>query len=262
MTNMDLENYWQENKRTLTWIGGGLLVFLIANSIVGSTYGDALRGALSDRAVQERDLRESRYDDDALDRAAADNEALIEARDALLSAVVFRPRESFVPDPGQGSISGQYFTRVEMVRDRLSRAASRAGMRPPGDAWGIEMPQTNAAPIYERHLEALDLIDRVVNHALDVGVERIERIQVRLDPAFGSKQGLGRLERTKVELDFRTSAASMTRLLTRTQTPDEHDQSLTLEELEVEAERNRPGDVRASVTFTIVRIHETSEDEA
>ena len=258
---MDLENYWQQNKKTVISIGCGLLVFLIANTIVDGTFGKDLRSARRDRSDKQRDLRKPRYDADALDAAATDNEALIAARDALVSAVVFQPRPEFVASQDAGSISAQYFTRVEQVREALTRRASRAGLRPPDDAWGIEMPQTNAAPTVERHLEALDLIDRVVRLALDSGVGRISRIQVRLDPGFGSKQGLSRIERTRVQFGFDTSAVSMSALLAATQAKERYGQALPIEDFQIKGQRNRPGHVKSDMTFTIVRISERAEQE-
>ena len=47
---MDLENYWQENKKALIAIGCGLLVFLIANMVVNGTVGRDLNDAKRERA--------------------------------------------------------------------------------------------------------------------------------------------------------------------------------------------------------------------
>ena len=261
---MDLENYWQENKKTVTVIGCGLLLFLIANLIVNATVGDALAAVKRERADQRRELRQERYDSSALRLAEEDNERLVAAQDALVSSVAFRTRPEFLTNPALGSVAGQYFTRVEAVRDRLSRRASRSGLRPPDDAWGIEMPDTNIAPVILRHMEALDLIDRVASLAIDAGVSRISRIQVDLDPGFGSKKGLGRVERTKVRFEFDTSAASMTTLLTLAQMPVEGDasgQALPIDEFEIKSERNRVGHVKAEVIFTIVRLSESLEED-
>jgi hypothetical protein len=262
---MDFENYWQENKKAVISIGCGLLVFMIANLLVNSTVGGKLKDAKRDRADKQRELRQERYTSEAKGLAAEDNERLFAAYGALAASVVFRTRPGFVPDPALGSVAGQYFTRVEQVRDRLSRRASRSGLRPPDDAWGIEMPDTNIEPVIVRHMEALDLIDRVANMAIDAGVSRITRIQVDLDSGFGSKKGLDRLERTKLRFEFDTSAASMSSLITMTQTPvegDEQSQALAIDELEVKGERNRAGHVKADVTFTIVRVTERLGEDA
>jgi hypothetical protein len=257
---MDFENYWQENRKALIAIGCGLLVFLIANTIVDGTFGQDLGEALRERRNAQSDLKKSRYDSAALGLASDDNDTLLAARDGLSKAVVFQARPEFLARPELGSISGQYFTRVEQVRERLGRLASRAGLRAPDDAWGIVMPQTHAAPTIERHFEALDLIDRVVRASIDAGVRRISRIQVRLDPGFGSRKGLGRIERTRVLFSFDTSAASMSTVMLLTQSSEPYGQALAIEDFEIKGERNREGHVKADVTFTIVRLAESTED--
>lgn len=259
---MDFENYWQENKKALIAIGSGLLVFLIANTIVDGIFGQDLGDALRDKMVAQSELRKSRYDAYALDIAVEDNDALVEARDGLLEAVAFQTRPEFKSRSELGSISGQYFARVEQVREQLSRLARRSGLRPPDDAWGIIMPQTNAAPTIQRHFEALDLIDRIGHLAIEAGVQRISRIQVRLDPGFGSRKGLDGIERTRVQFSFDTSAASVSTLLILTQMVEPYGQSLTIEEFDIKGERNRPGHVKANMTFTIVRLDASTEDGA
>ncbi|MDA1265503.1 MAG: hypothetical protein O2816_10540 [Planctomycetota bacterium] len=257
---MDFENYWQENKRSLTMIGGGLLVFLIANMIVNSTFGGELADAQRDKRTQEGKLRSERYDRDGLSKATLDNERLQVVHDALLASVVFESRPEFQADPNLGSIAAQYFTRVEEVRDQLTRRASRSGMRA-DQAWGVEVPETNLTPVIERHLEALDLIDRVANLAIDTGVTRIAKIQVTLDPAFDSKRGVGRLEKTRVTFTLDTTAMSVTRLVSASQRSQPYGQPLTLEGFKIKGERTRPGQVTADLTFLVVRLTQSQEDE-
>lgn len=260
---MDFENYWQQNKKSLTALGAGLLVYLIASFMVNRTYGSALSDVNRERRGLRTQLGQARYDSESLKDAREDNETLVAARDALMSAVAFRPRPDFVIDTAGGTVPAQYFTRVEEVRDRLSRRASRAGLRPPDDAWGIEMPETNAAPVIERHMEALDLIDRVANLAIDTGVARISRIQVDLDPGLNSKKGLGRIERTRVRFTFDATSASVSDLLDLSQetgTVEEPMQALAIEEFNIKNERNRPGQVKAEVTFQVVRMAGEGEE--
>ena len=40
---MDLNDYWQENKRFLVAVGVGLFAFLIGNIIVDAAFGSELR---------------------------------------------------------------------------------------------------------------------------------------------------------------------------------------------------------------------------
>ena len=66
---MDLENYWQENKKALIAIGCGLLVFRIANMVVNGTVGRDLNDAKRERAQKQRSLKEERFSSGARSQA-------------------------------------------------------------------------------------------------------------------------------------------------------------------------------------------------
>ena len=55
---MDLNDYWQENKRFLLSIAGGLLVFLIGTMIVGGVVDSDLQKALRTRSGFKNSLRD------------------------------------------------------------------------------------------------------------------------------------------------------------------------------------------------------------
>lgn len=257
---MDLNDFWQENKRLLIAIGCGLLVFLIGNLFVEGSYGDDLRSTRRARDAEQQKLKKARYTASDRDVARDENDALVAALRDLAAGVAFRPRPEFVVDPERGSPGAQYFTRLEEVRESLSLAAGRARLVPPDDAWGIEALQTNSLPVFERHLEALDVIDRVVRLAIDAGVQRIDRIQVTLDPGFAGREGLGRVERTSVAFAFTTSSSSLTRLLRLTQ-GDEAGQPLALGEYEAKSQPSRPDQVKADLVFHVVRLHDLPGDD-
>ncbi len=256
---MDLENYWQQNKPTLIAIGCGLLLFLIANTIIQSTYGDDYTDAVRTRTGLRNELKSARYDRTQRDEARRKNKELRTALDTLRAEVAFQPRPEFVIQPDLGSADGQYFTRVEEVRERLSQLASRAGLAPPDDAWGIEPLHTNQVAVIERHLEILDVIDRVVRLSLEAGVQRISKIQPRLDARFGSSKGLEVVERSELTVEFDTTSASMTQLFALTQSSAEDGQALCVKDFELEGERGKLDQVKASVTFYIVRLRDQPE---
>lgn len=257
---MDLNDFWQENKRLLVTVGCGLLVFLIGQFLVEGAYGTDLARAKADKRTNENRLREARYSQSDLDAAEDENEALRAALDTLAGAVEFRPRPEFVVDSAEGSASSQYFTRVEEVREELDLLAGRNRMAYP-DGWGIEALDTNSTPVLVRRLEALDLVDRIVRLAGEAGVQRITKIQVRLDPSLDSRHGLDDVERTRVEVQMSTSSESITRFLASTQN-ERFGQPLTIEEYEIKGERNKLDAVKAELTFLVVRLHLPDGEEA
>ena len=161
-----------------------------------------------------------------------------------------------------GSASSQYFTLLEGVREDLDLLASRNRLTYP-DGWGIGMLETGDPATIERQLEALDVLDRVVRMAVQAGVSRITKVQIKLDTGFGSRKGLGQVERTSIDFSFATGSESMTRLLALTQTVGAGGGPLTIEKFEIKGERNKPDAVKADFTFLVIRLHDLpgSEDE-
>jgi hypothetical protein len=260
---MDMNDYWQENKRFLVTLGSGFLVFLIGLLVVQSLYGEDLGTAKRLRNRNRGDLKTERYSTAHRDAAGEENDALREAIRVMSVATAFRPRPGFVVEAGTGSASGIYFTRVEEVREDLDLLASRRRMNYP-DGWGIEMLETNSLPEIERRLEALDLLERVARLAADAGVDRISRIAVRLDPGFGSRSGLGAVERTTVTFTIQSSAESVTNLIVASQESASEDGSggpLAIGQFHVKNERNKIGTVKAEIEYQVVRIKNNLGDE-
>jgi hypothetical protein len=86
----------------------------------------------------------------------------------------------------------------------------------------------------------------------------MEKIQVRLDPARSSRQGVGALERTRVQMTLAGSSAAIARVLAWTQRPEiadgETGRVLTIDQLETSRTAGKAGEVRLDVTFVIARV--------
>ena len=252
---MDSSDFWQENKRLIVTLACGLLVYSIAGIIIEGAYGSDLTSARRELNANKSALRLERYSGTDRNLARDENDGLREAVRELETAVAFTPRARFVLDPAAGSASSQYFTLLEGVREDLDLAASRNRLTYP-DGWGIGMLETGDPATIERQLEALDLLESVVRMAVQAGVSRITKVQIKLDPGFGSRKGLGQVERTRVDLSFATGSESMTRLLALTQTAHAAGRPLMIEKFQIKGERNKPGAVKADFTFLVVRLHD------
>ncbi len=255
---MSVEDFWQENKRFVVSVGGGLLVFLIGSMIVDRLYGSEVARVRTQLRRNESSLSAERYRSADLERAREANEALAAAVETLSSAVSFETRPDFLLNPRAGGASSQYFARADLVRQELASLASKTRMRLPADL-GLESLKTTREEVIVRHLEALDLIDRAVRMALDAGVERIDKIQVRLDPAFDSRAGLGAVERTRVTFQMSSTAEPVVRFLAATQS-GRFGSPLVIEESNVTGARSKLDEVRAEVTFLVVRLARQDAD--
>jgi len=258
---MDLDDIWQANKQFIVSVSAGVMVFLIGTVVVDRVYGSDLRSARTQLRTNQRSLGTERFGPEVQAQAREVNEALKQSLIQLSEAAAFRSREEFKLTRGQGSAGGQYFALVDRVRDSLLTLASRNRLRLPADL-GLQMLQTTRAEVIERHAEALDVIDRVVRLCVEVGVDRIDSIQVRLDPAFDSRHGLGQVERTRVTFKFTSSAQPVVELLARTQDAAAG-HSLPIENVDLLGARSKQDEVRAEVTFLVVRLHhhDTADEE-
>lgn len=257
---MDLEGFWQENKRSVLVVGGGALAFLVGWLAIGSYLGndrDAQRAA-ADRA-QRKLATESMYSADDVRTIEAANESLKGAVDKLSGAVAWKPRPLFAIDPARGAPSNQYFAAVAATREDLLRRAGRANLRVPEDLGLPALSPTREGDIL-RYLQGLDLVDRAIRCALESGCERIDRIQIQLDPKLSSKQGVGTIERTRVTFNLSGRPSPLVAFVARTQeAAPAADGSgalgpLLIERLEMQPPRAKPDEAGLEVTFVVARI--------
>lgn len=256
---MDLNDFWQENKRFLTIVAGGLVVFVIAEMVISSSFGDDLRAQRRKVVTSTRKLSETMYQRADLSDARAQNEELKAATQALAEAVAFRARPEFTVNPRMGSASSQFFNIVARTREELLTLAGRNNMRAP-DSVGLPALSPTQDDDIARHLEALDVIDRVVRMAVDVGVERIDRIDIKLDPALDSRKGVRFIERTRVEFEVSGAAEPIESLLLATQAQD--DQQLLVQSLEMLPSKRRPDEARLELTLVIARLSGVAAGDA
>jgi len=267
---MDLNEIWQEHKRFILTVAAGFLTFFVANSVIEGMFSADIRSAnrtvRGDRAVLASNL----YKADDRETAELENESLRRGYEELVAAAAFRPRPDFDLSQATASPQNTYITNVERVEDRLVDLASQKRAFLP-DGLGLETVQTLNGDVVERHLHALDLLERAVEMALEAGVRRVRRIDVNLDPAFKSSRGLGAVERTTVQIETDSTAEAVTEWLALAETPlAEGDtglaasvrlQPLPFRDIEMSRVSTKENEVRASVTFVVIRVHELNTDD-
>ncbi len=257
---MDLDDYWQENKRFIITVVAGLVVFLIGTLIVNGLVDSDLRKALRARTGYRNSLNnKARHTSADKTRARDDNEALMASFEALRGGVEFAPRPGFSLDASRGSASSQYFTAVDQVRGDIDILRSRYRVMLP-DGLGLEPVKTNSASTISRHLEALDLLDRALHCAIESGVKNITKVRVELDPAFNSRAGLGAVERTLSLIQIVSPSEAVTDMLMLSQS-DRFGQPLPIENFELKVARSKQDEVTAEVTFMVVRVSAIDFDQ-
>lgn len=257
---MDFNEYWQENKRFVTGVAIAVIVYLIAAMMISNSVGADLARARRSLASVDKSLREGRYSTTDKSRAEEQNQLLRQAVDDLTGLVAFVPRAEFGIIDGR-PIGSQYVERVSAVRDDLLRRAGRRKLRLPEDLGLPALAPTRDEEIL-RHLHALDLIERVVSSSIELGVERIDKIEIKLDPGLYSRQGVGRVETTRVSMKLSGASGPMVDLLVRSQQQG-NNAALMIDDLKILPERNKTQSSRMEVVFLLPYVQplELSEGE-
>jgi hypothetical protein len=249
---MDLNDYWQENKRFVLTVLGGAILFMIGNQLISSVIGDELRSKRSTRDKLRSELRQGRYIARDLNVARGENKSLLEAQEVLEAQIGYPTRTRFKLDSAKGTAGHQYFTAAQDVREDILRRAGRRNIRIAKDLGLPALAPTRDDEI-ARYLDALDLVERVLDYAIQERVDRVDQIEIKIDPGLRGRKGVGRVERTRVKMKMTGPSGPMMRVLAATQSP-QNGQSILIEELEVVPERTQEDEVRLEVTFLAPRL--------
>jgi len=256
---MDLEGYWQENRRFVLAVAAGAVAFLIGWWALDAYLGSDLRRLESRRTRLNQQLADPMYGTEELDRARAQNDALREAATLLREAADFAPREAYAV-PGNANASSRYVAVVSEVREDLLQRAGRAGLVLPQELGLPTLAPTREAEI-ERTLEALDALERTLGLAIDAGCERVDTIRIRLDPRLVSGKPIDDLELTVVELRLVGPSPPIVRMLELLQAP-RADKPLLVQRAELAPARARRDEVRLDLELAVTHPHGLAAVEA
>ncbi len=269
---MDASEIWQENKKFIVTVGSGLLVFLIGGMVINSMYAGDIRKTQSKVRSAQNELKKEMFGAADLEQAEQENEELERLYGTARTAAEFIPRPEFILDVS-GSPQAAYQTAQAVVRDRVGDLASRKRAFLP-DGLDLEMLKTQNVDALERHLHALDLLERSLVMALQAGVRQVRSVEIKLDPAFKRGRGLGAIELTDVTMDCTAPSEAITRWLAMAETPLDdvspenadmaaiRSQALPIQSVDLKSSQSKKGDdVRARVTFSVVRVHEIEAEE-
>ena len=259
---MDLNDYWQENKRFVTTVAAGATVFLVGYLILSGRYEERIGAQKSQERTLRSELGGELFSIEDLETAEDQNEALVAAVEALEAGTAFRPRDLFRlrKGGGAGSASSQYLQVLDQVRAELVPRAKRNSMQ---IVEGLGMPELSPTreDEIERYLEALDVIETVVLLAIQAGARNLDKINVRLDPNLSTRQGVGSVETTRITFHFDGPALPLTQVLKNSQRPPDG-RPLLVDEVAMVALAAKPGEARLEFTVAVARLHDVDgEDE-
>jgi hypothetical protein len=255
---MDLNDFWQENKRFVVTVVGGAIVFLVGYLAIERVFGSALETEEARKRRAETGLAGKLFQPEDLAQAETENKALEATLATLSSTVQFKPRPQF--ELGSGAPTNRYFNAVSETRDSLRTAAGRAGMKIP-DELGLPTLSPSRQQEIARYLEAVDMIDRAARIAIESGVARVDEVHIKLDPRLLSGKGIEGVEKTLVEMKLRGDALALSRFVMLTQRAPA-DKTLLVERCEFSA---APGakldEARLDIALLAAHLHPKSDPD-
>lgn len=260
---MDIEQYWQRNRRFVLQVAGGLLGFLVLNLVISRTVGSDLRRSQGELASQRAKLQRLSADGfGAAERNSAeeDHQALGRAIAELAARVEYAPGSELAAAIAKPT-PASYLSSVARVREELLQRASRADVEIEP---GLGLPEISPTRPEEigRTLEALDAIERVARAGIEAGITRLDKLKIRLDPGLYGRRGSGALERTHVDLRLTGDNAAVLATLLATQRPAGPGQrALMIDSAKATPERDRPEELRLEVTLVLARLYDPVPDE-
>ena len=255
---MDLDEFWQENKRFVLTVAAGAIVFLIGLAVIDGTIREDVMVYRRSVATNKRNLQRPLFKGRHLDRAKEQNRALNDVLVALRGQVEFQPREEFQVDGRAGSVSNTYFAVASAVRENLLMLAGRANVRLP-ESLGLPPSVVDEDEIV-RYLEGLDVVDRVVQLGLTAGVERFVGIDIKLDPALVAKKPMPPIEETEVAFELVGTPGPLVQLVALTQ-EERFGQSLLVRDVEIKSAKVKRDEVRLKMTLVLCHLHGQGEGE-
>lgn len=164
---MDLQEFWQENKRWVLGVIAGAIVFWIGASVVENLFG--ADGTLRKAQIAKRDIESNaRFDAAGLKQLRAENEKLVAMTTRLRERVGFVPDDDFVL-AGKGDPDTYFPEIARRVRRRILQTAQENTVEF-ADANLSWLPAVGREEIANRLLE-LNVLEQAAMRLLDASVE-------------------------------------------------------------------------------------------
>jgi len=166
---MDLNDIWQQHKTWILGALGGLILFLIGNSMISNAYSTA--GFRVQIAKAKKALKEKHYGAKAKHEAEAQKAQLEKRLTHLRDRLEFHPRKAFLLEGQQQGPAVYYLRQEGQVRARLLEAMESIGVEFGAQDLGMPTEPPIGRDVKQLYLHGLDLIDDTLTRLLDSASE-------------------------------------------------------------------------------------------
>lgn len=183
---MNFDAFWQANRRFVTGVAIGLVLFLIGEGIIGSMARTALRSSERQVGRHRATLRKRAPGSKAVDRMETRLREL-RAREAALSRAALPVRRNPF-EVGNGDASQLYIDTVGRLRNELVPWAFRADLDVEEDLGLPPVSPTRPEEI-QQVLHGLDVVERIVRLAVAAGAHSVEGIDITTRRRRANRKG-------------------------------------------------------------------------
>ena len=198
---MNLDAFWQTHRRFLTGTAIGLVVFLIAKAIIGSTVRSELDGAERRIRAYTTSLRTPSYGAGEVSRLESRLRDVQERISALAVQTLPPLPEEYRPRAGQ-SPSQHY---IEWTGQRRQELISSALLQDVSvdESLGLPPVSPTQPQVIERVLRGFFVVDEVIHLAISVGAREVDDMEIatRASARRGARRRDGPVEVTLVTME-------------------------------------------------------------
>jgi hypothetical protein len=184
------QRIWQENRRFILQVGGGLAIFLILKSCV--VEGFIGRGAASLRSTNQTvEAQVNKLRNEVVARAPEEKKNLeeLEAIEKDLAGAFQTPRPTDVPTAKGGSAQTQFTVRIEKLWGEVLTKARQRNVKIPEKITADDLKVSGPDSDLEMSAAYLEILGRALKACVDLGMVQIDRPAIYLPDAEGPIPG-------------------------------------------------------------------------
>lgn len=247
---MDLNDLWQNHKRFILGVSGGLLAFLIGTVVVDSTWDvQTARAGIQKRRSEIGRIETPNAND--VSALGGEVEKLTERLDGLMKSMNYETRSEYVL-PQNESPDLFYNRRRDEAAEKLIGSARRQNIfvKP---TLGLPEFTPSGSEAIQRALRGLDLVDRVITAAIEARVRSIDDIEMRDSKTSSRTKGAQFLDPLPVRFQIAGTTAAIANLLdllARGKGPH-----IAFEDISLELDPKRQNMTILRATFAALALH-------
>jgi hypothetical protein len=247
---MNIDAFWQSNRKFILGFVGGMIGFFILLSLIAGPASE--RFDTSSRSILRLKNSSSRSAQYSVTQVR-DLEKKLEDLDnniQTLTAAALPPFRARFQVPNGVAPAQHYLALTGELRDELIGWALRHNCTV-DESLGLPSVSPSQLLSIEQHLRALDVIDRVVRLAIASGASEVDKIRISQQKRMRSGRNVSPLLITPVSLEVTFERVSVTPFLREVMREQNQGNSMGIASLEVLPPNQKKGEQRLLLDFEI-----------